>query len=138
VQNHYAEQKSYKQVCEGKEMKKIVLDDDEKDILESYERGEWVPVKNAKQEIKKLQRYDKNESKVFIPHEVVKKNLIEGKSLARAWREHKGLSQQDVAVRMGISQSSYAQMERPDARLRKKARQRIAATLEIDAEQLDV
>ncbi len=33
-------------------MKKIILDDEEKDILESYERGEWVPVKNAKTENK--------------------------------------------------------------------------------------
>jgi len=41
-------------------MKKIILDDEEKDILESYERGEWVPVKNPKKEIKKLQRYAKN------------------------------------------------------------------------------
>ena len=40
-------------------MKKIILDDEEKDILESYERGEWVPVKNPKQEIKKLQQYAK-------------------------------------------------------------------------------
>jgi predicted DNA binding CopG/RHH family protein len=47
-------------VCEDKEMKKIILDDEEKDILESYERGEWVPVKNQKQEIKKLQQYAKN------------------------------------------------------------------------------
>ena len=41
-------------------MKKIILDDEEKDILESYERGEWVPVKNAKKEIMKLQQYAKN------------------------------------------------------------------------------
>ena len=41
-------------------MKKIILDDEEKDILESYERGEWIPVKNPKQEIKKLQQYAKN------------------------------------------------------------------------------
>ena len=41
-------------------MKKIVLDQEEKDILESYERGEWVPVKNKKQEIKKLQQYARN------------------------------------------------------------------------------
>jgi predicted DNA binding CopG/RHH family protein len=41
-------------------MKKIILDDEEKDILESYERGEWVPVKNAKKEIKRLQLYAKN------------------------------------------------------------------------------
>jgi predicted DNA binding CopG/RHH family protein len=41
-------------------MKKIILDDEEKDILESYERGEWVPVKNQSQEIRKLQQYAKN------------------------------------------------------------------------------
>jgi len=41
-------------------MKKIILDDEEKDILESYERGEWAPVKNAKKEITKLQQYAKN------------------------------------------------------------------------------
>ncbi len=46
--------------CEGKEMKKIILDDEEKDILESYERGEWAPVKNAKKEIKKLRQYARN------------------------------------------------------------------------------
>ena len=41
-------------------MKKIILDDEEKDILESYERGELVPVKNAKKEIKKLRQFAKN------------------------------------------------------------------------------
>jgi predicted DNA binding CopG/RHH family protein len=41
-------------------MKKIILDDEEKDILESYERGEWVPVKSPKKEKKKLQQYARN------------------------------------------------------------------------------
>jgi predicted DNA binding CopG/RHH family protein len=41
-------------------MKKIILDDEEKDILGSYERGEWVPVTDPNQEIKKLQQYARN------------------------------------------------------------------------------
>jgi len=41
-------------------MNKIVLDEEEKDILESFERDEWVPVKNKKQELKKLQLYARN------------------------------------------------------------------------------
>jgi predicted DNA binding CopG/RHH family protein len=41
-------------------MKKLVLDDEERDILESYERGEWVSVKNSKKEIKKLREYARN------------------------------------------------------------------------------
>jgi hypothetical protein len=44
-------------------MKKTVLDTDEKDILESYERGEWRPIKNPKAEIKKLREYARNELK---------------------------------------------------------------------------
>lgn len=41
-------------------MKKVILDKEEKDILDSYERGEWRPVKNQKTEIKKLSEYAKN------------------------------------------------------------------------------
>ena len=41
-------------------MKKMVLNDEEKDILDSYDRGEWKPVKKRKQEIKKLQKYARN------------------------------------------------------------------------------
>ncbi|MBF0554430.1 MAG: antitoxin [Nitrospirae bacterium] len=41
-------------------MKKAILDDEEKDILESFERGEWKPVKNQKREIKKLSEYARN------------------------------------------------------------------------------
>jgi predicted DNA binding CopG/RHH family protein len=41
-------------------MKKISLKGEEKDILDSYDRGEWKPVKNQKQEIKKLQQYARN------------------------------------------------------------------------------
>ena len=41
-------------------MKKTILDEEEKDILESYERGEWIPIKNPKAEIKKLRQYARN------------------------------------------------------------------------------
>jgi predicted DNA binding CopG/RHH family protein len=41
-------------------MKKILFDKEEKDILESYERGEWRPINNPKTEIKKLREYARN------------------------------------------------------------------------------
>ncbi len=41
-------------------MKRTVLNAEEKDILESYERGEWRPIKNQKAEIKKLREYARN------------------------------------------------------------------------------
>jgi predicted DNA binding CopG/RHH family protein len=41
-------------------MKKILFDEEEKDILRSYERGEWRPIKNPKAEVKKLREYARN------------------------------------------------------------------------------
>ena len=38
-------------------MKKIKLDKEEKNILDSFERGEWHSVKNLKKEIEKHQQY---------------------------------------------------------------------------------
>ena len=47
-----------------------------------------------------------------------------------------GLTQADVARRLGISQSAYAQQEGSE-RLRKMTREKVAAALGIGAEQLD-
>jgi predicted DNA binding CopG/RHH family protein len=41
-------------------MKKTVLDKEEKDILEAYDRGEWVSVKDPKKEFGILQAYARN------------------------------------------------------------------------------
>ncbi|MBM4349779.1 MAG: antitoxin [Deltaproteobacteria bacterium] len=41
-------------------MKKVLFDEEEKNILESYERGEWRPIKNPKAEMKKLREYARN------------------------------------------------------------------------------
>ena len=41
-------------------MKKMILDEEEKAILKSYEHGEWQPVKSQKQEAKKLREYARN------------------------------------------------------------------------------
>ncbi len=38
-------------------MNEIILDKEEKEILDSFERGEWKQVKNVKAEIKKHQEY---------------------------------------------------------------------------------
>jgi len=41
-------------------MKKTGMNHQEKDVLDSYERDQWKPVKNRKQEIKRLQQYARN------------------------------------------------------------------------------
>ena len=41
-------------------MKKMYLDDEERDLVESIERGEWESVRNLQAEIKKHQEYARN------------------------------------------------------------------------------
>lgn len=41
-------------------MKKVILDEEKKDILASYERGEWTPIKDPPQETRKLREYARN------------------------------------------------------------------------------
>jgi predicted DNA binding CopG/RHH family protein len=41
-------------------MKKLILDEDEKKITASFDRGEWRSVRNPKVEINKLKTYARN------------------------------------------------------------------------------
>jgi transcriptional regulator with XRE-family HTH domain len=52
-----------------------------------------------------------------------------------AWREHFGLTQSEVASRIGITQAAYAQMERVK-QPRKATLEKVAAALGLEAEQL--
>ena len=79
-----------------------------------------------------------HDKEVYFPHEVVELHAIEGKSIIRAWREFKKLSQKEVADRIKISQSAYSQMEKPNARLRRSTLEKIAQALQIDIDQLEV
>ncbi len=46
-----------------------------------------------------------------IPNAVANKVINKDMTPIRAWREHLGLTQTEVARRLGISQSAYAQQE---------------------------
>ena len=72
----------------------------------------------------------------LVPDAVVKLAFDEGMAPARAWRTHRLLTQAEVAERMGVTQSAYAQLE-SSAKLRKVSREKIAAALGISAKQLD-
>ncbi|QRX82239.1 helix-turn-helix transcriptional regulator [Glaciimonas sp. PAMC28666] len=73
----------------------------------------------------------------YIPHEVVTLMVDNDWRPTRAWREHLGLTQIQLAERLGVSQSSYAQ-EEASCTLDKPSREKIAAALGIDAELLDL
>ena len=71
----------------------------------------------------------------LIPHEVVSAT-VDGASPMKAWREYLGLTQAEVAVRLGVSQAAYSQTEAA-ARPRKATVARVAAALRLAVEQLD-
>lgn len=73
---------------------------------------------------------------ITIPHAVVGANVIDGKSLVRAWREYKKITQAQMAKKLGITQAAYSQMEKPDAKLRRTTLEKIAAAMGILTEQL--
>jgi len=80
------------------------------------------------------ERISSGSAKAYIPHAVVGR-MIDGTSSVRAWREHLGLTQADVAVRMGISQAAYSQLE-ASPKLRPSSRHRLATALGLAKEQL--
>lgn len=70
-----------------------------------------------------------------IPEEISRQVLGHGVSAARAWREHLGLSQAEVATRLGIPPSEYA---REEARSGRVSQAELAAALGISVQQLHV
>ncbi len=72
----------------------------------------------------------------LIPHEVVIR-IFDGALPVQAWREYLNLTQDEVAERMGVSQSAFAELERV-SKPRKQTRVKIAAAFGINADQLEL
>ena len=70
-----------------------------------------------------------------VPNEVVNVVFERGVSPMAAWREHLGLTQMEVASRIGITQAAYAQMERVK-QPRKATIEKVAGALGLEPEQL--
>lgn len=78
----------------------------------------------------------KQEKPWSIPLGVSRIATLEDKSLIRAWREHLGLTQEEVASRMGVTRAAYTQMEAADAKPRRATLVKIATALGVIVEQL--
>ena len=79
---------------------------------------------------------DLRDRKTTLPHEVVGASVVEGKSMIRAWREYKTISQKEMAKLLGISQAAYSQMEKPGVRNHFATLRKIAHALDIQVDQL--
>lgn len=73
-----------------------------------------------------------------IPQEVVEAHVLNSIPMIRAWREYMGITQGELAARMGVSQAAVAKLEKPCAKPRATTLQKIATALDILPSQLDV
>ncbi len=75
----------------------------------------------------------------FVPLDVGEA-VLEGDSPLKAWRNHKRLTQEEMAERMGVTRSSYAQMEkseRPQQKTLERAAEVFGITVAALAELYD-
>ena len=70
------------------------------------------------------------------PWQVAERHIFEGVSKAKAWREYLGLSQEEVATRLGVSQAALSKTENAK-RPRAETLARLARALGIRKEQLE-
>ncbi|WP_286932989.1 helix-turn-helix domain-containing protein [Leclercia sp. UBA5958] len=75
---------------------------------------------------------------VELPAEVCSIMTYQDVSLQAAWRILRGLSQQEVADKLGISQSAVSQLESPDSRPQKRTREKLAAIYGCKQEQISL
>jgi DNA-binding XRE family transcriptional regulator len=78
----------------------------------------------------------RDRQKNLVPNEVVNLTFDHDWSPMRAWREHLGLTQAEVAARANMTQGAYAQMEN-SAKPRRASLKKIAKAMELTVEQLD-
>lgn len=71
-----------------------------------------------------------------IPSEVVDLFFDYNYSAAKAWREYLGLTQEEAAANIGVSQAAYSQYESSE-KPQKKTIAKMAKALGITVEQLD-
>ena len=88
------------------------------------------------EEYQKLTRHIQDETDVWIPHEVVKANAINGATMIRSWREYLGMTQQELARKAGMTQPALARLEKSDSKPRIGTLRKIAAAMDISIEQL--
>ena len=73
----------------------------------------------------------------LVPHEVVSIMVDKDITLTKAWREHLGLTQQEVAAKLNMSQPGYQQIENSE-NMTAETRKKVAHAFGIKPSQLDL
>ena len=76
------------------------------------------------------------DNRVTIPHEVVALMIEKGISPMAAWRKHRGLSQAQMAAKLGVTQGAVAQAEKKGNKPHVETLRSWARLLDCDVAQL--
>ena len=98
-------------------------------LLELAEEAE--DIRDAEQAMRELE----NGEDELIPGEMVSR-LLDGEPPVRVWREHRGLTQAQLAERAGVTQGAVAQIESGKRRGSVDLLRKLAAALEVDVDDL--
>ncbi|WP_378012051.1 helix-turn-helix domain-containing protein [Aeromonas hydrophila] len=77
-----------------------------------------------------------SDEEIYFPNEVIWLQFEQGLSLLAAWRGYRGLSQAELADRLGISLGELVVMEQPDYQLTRQQLALLAEALNIQHEHL--
>lgn len=73
---------------------------------------------------------------ITIPHEVVEHMILKSVSLPAAWRLYRGLLQQEVADKLGVSQAAIAALEKVGKKPQKLTLEKLANLYNCRLEQI--
>ncbi len=94
-----------------------------------------VPIDLYKKKIRPILENDA--VKQGIPHDIVRRNIVDSVPMIKAWREHLGITQLELAQLAGVTQPAIAKLERPDAKVRRTTLMKLAKAMGISIEQLE-
>lgn len=81
---------------------------------------------------------ERDRIKTNIPQAVVEAHILHGTNIVKAWREHLGLTQSQVADGANMQQAAIARIESGNITPRRPTLLRIALAMGLSVEQLDV
>ena len=71
----------------------------------------------------------------LVPSDIVDR-LLDGENQVKVWREHRGLSADELAAACGITPEDLSQIEKDTANLSVETLKKIAAALNVDVDDL--
>lgn len=111
---------------DGRPVYAVVPIDDWEKIVEALEDLE---------DIRALEEMRSDPSEEFLPAAMVYA-LLDGENPIRVWREHRGLSQQQLAASAGISKPYLSQLEAGKREASQRVIKRLAKALRVDVDDL--